>query len=388
MLDVTRLLGDLVRRPSINPMGRDLRGPEIYEHQLTAYVEEFFRDLGVPCRRQHVAPLRDNIVAYYEPADARRTLVLEAHQDTVPVDGMSIDPFAARVENGRLYGRGACDVKGGMAAMLAAFARVVREKPAAAARVVMACTVDEESTFLGVQYLVRDDLRGGCRGPVEAVVAEPTGLNIVNAHKGVVRWHLSTAGRSCHSSTPEKGVNAIYRMGSLLPLIERFATELRSARDHPRLGSATLSVGRVEGGASVNTVPDHCRVEIDRRLLPGEDAARAPSELAEYLKRHSDVPCESSAPWFHCPALASEASQELTTRLERIIASVAGPRAVEAAPYGTDASTLSLAGVPAVVFGPGDIALAHTREESVPLDEVQQAAEILFRLACGAPERG
>jgi acetylornithine deacetylase len=383
MLDVTRLLGDLVRRPSINPMGRDLRGPEIYEHQLTAYLEVFFRDLDVRWRRQPVAPLRDNIVAYYEPPDASRTLVLEAHQDTVPVDGMTVDPFAARVENGRLYGRGACDVKGGMAAMLAAFARLVREKPAGAARVAMACTVDEESTFLGVQYLVRDDLRGACRGPIEAVVAEPTGLNIVNAHKGVVRWSLSTAGRSCHSSTPDQGVNAIYRMGALLPLVERFATGLRSAGSHPRLGAATLSVGRVEGGASVNTVPDCCRAEIDRRLLPGEDAARAPSQLTEYLQRHTDVPFECSAPWFHCPALASDGSDELTDRLGRIISGVAGPHSVDAAPYGTDASTLSQAGVPAVVFGPGDIALAHTRDESVPLDEVRQAAEILFRLACG-----
>jgi acetylornithine deacetylase len=384
MLDTTRLLSDLVRRPSINPMGRDLRGPDIFEHQLTAYLEDFFHGLGVSYRRQAVAPLRDNIVAYFEPPAASRTLVLEAHQDTVPVDGMSVEPFAARIENGRLYGRGACDVKAGMAAMLAAFARVVREKPAGAARLVLACTVDEESTFLGVQQLVRDDLRGTCQGPIEAVVAEPTGLNIVNEHKGVVRWSLSTSGRSCHSSTPEQGVNAIYRMGALLPLVDRFATDLARGRTHPRLGAATLSVGRIEGGASVNSVPDHCRVEIDRRLLPGEDAAAAPVELADYLKRHGDVPFESSPLWLYCPALSSEGADALTSRLGRIIAGVAGPRVVQAAPYGTDASTLALAGVPSVVFGPGDIALAHTRNEWVPLDEVQQAAEILFRLAGSA----
>src|SRR5262249_48614906 len=149
-----------------NPMGRDLHGPGVYEHQLTAYLEDFFRGLGVPSERQTVAPLRDNIVARHEPPGAAWTLVLEAHQDTVPADGMTVEPFAARVEGGRMYGRGACDVKGGMAAMLAAFARLVRQKPAGSARVVLACTVDEESTFLGVQRLVRDDLRGGCRGPI------------------------------------------------------------------------------------------------------------------------------------------------------------------------------------------------------------------------------
>lgn len=381
MLETTRLLRDLVRLPSVNPMGRDLRGPEVYEHLVSAYLDDFFRGLGVPYERQTVAQLRDNVVARYEPPGATRTLVLEAHQDTVPTDGMTIEPFAARVEGDRLYGRGACDVKGGMAAMLAAFARLVREKPAGAARVVVACAVDEESTFLGVQRLVKDDLRGACRGPIGAVVAEPTGLNIVDAHKGVVRWDLVTAGRSCHSSRPEEGVNAIYRMAVLLPLVESFAAELRSARDHPRLGPATLSVGRIEGGVSVNTVPDRCRVEIDRRLLPGEDPPAAPDELAAYLRRHSDVPFECSRPRLSCPSLSPDGSAELTARLGRAIDAVTGGHEVHAVPYGTDASSLALAGVPAVVFGPGDIARAHTCDEWVSLDEVGRAAEVLFLLA-------
>jgi len=120
MNETTRLLRDLVALPSINPMGRPLQGPDIFEYRVTAYLEEFCRGLGVPCERQPVAPLRDNLVARCTLPGARRTLLLEVHQDTVPVDNMIIEPFAARVENGRLFGRGACDVKGGMAAMLAA----------------------------------------------------------------------------------------------------------------------------------------------------------------------------------------------------------------------------------------------------------------------------
>src|SRR5438270_752169 len=185
MNEVTRLLRDLVALPSINPMGRPLQGEGIYEHCVTAYLEDFFRRLGVRYERQTIGPLRDNIVAYTESSNARRTLLLEAHQDTVPADNMTIDPFGATIDKGRLYGRGACDVKGGMAAMLAMFARIVREKPAGAARVILACTVDEEHTFLGVQGLVRESLRADM-----AVVAEPTQLQIINAHKGVVRWHL------------------------------------------------------------------------------------------------------------------------------------------------------------------------------------------------------
>jgi acetylornithine deacetylase len=375
MTETTRLLRDLVARPSVNPMGRALASPDLYEHRVTAYLEEFFRSLGVPYERQPVAPERENIVARCELPGARRTLVFEAHQDTVPTDNMTIEPFGARIEGGRLYGRGACDIKGGMASMLAAFARLVRERPAGACNVVMACTVDEEHTFLGVQELVRRGLKADM-----AVVAEPTSLRIVKAHKGVVRWQVMTAGRSCHSSTPELGVNAIYRMGHLLTAIERYAEQLQASRRDPLLGSPTLSVGRIEGGTSVNTVPDRCRIEIDRRLIPGEDALAAPAHFAEALQA-SGVPFECGPIWINCPALGAEHSAELVARLGACIDQVRGRHEVIAVPYGTDASTLAQAGIPSVVFGPGDIAMAHTCDEWVPLDEVEQAAEVLYRLA-------
>jgi acetylornithine deacetylase len=387
MHETTSLLSDLVALPSVNPMGRPLDPAILFEHRVTAYLENYFRGLGVRWERQSIAPQRDNIVAYYEPPDAAWTLVLEVHQDTVPVDGMTIDPFGARIEDGRLYGRGACDVKGGMAAMLAAFARLVRECPTGAARVVLACTVDEELTFLGVQRLVEDDLSGGRGGPMWAVVAEPTQLQIVNAHKGAVRWSLETRGRSCHSSRPELGDNAIYRMARVLPLVERYAEELRAARRDPRLGPSTLSVGRIEGGTSVNTVPDWCRADIDRRLVPGEAPRAAVSEFVAYLNQHVPSGAEFSCtePWLSSPALSAERSGELTGRLGVIIDAVVGRHQVVAVPYGTDASKLAAAGVPSVVFGPGDIARAHTCDEWVPLNEVEQASEVLYRFAVSGP---
>jgi acetylornithine deacetylase len=381
MNETTRLLRDLVALPSVNPMGRDLRGPEIYEHRVTAYLEEFCRGLGVPVERQTVAPLRDNLVARCDLPDARRTLMLEVHQDTVPTDNMTIDPFGARIEGGRLYGRGACDVKGGMAAMLAAFARVVRDRPRGACNVVLACSVDEEHGMLGVRRLVRDGLRAD-----GAVVAEPTRLQIIKAHKGAVRWDLVATGRSCHSSRPEQGVNAIYRMGRLLAAVERYAEELRASRSDPLLGPATLSVGRIEGGTSVNTVPDRCRVEVDRRLLPGEDADAAHRQLVAFLREQPgiDFPFELSAPWVSMPALAPEGSESLVGWLGAAIDQVKGAHEVTTVPYGTDAATLADAGIPAVVFGPGDIARAHTCDEWIALDEVEEASEILYRLACAS----
>jgi acetylornithine deacetylase len=372
-----QLLQDLVRIPSVNPMGRAVEGPNYLEGRLSDFLENHFRSLGVSVERQAVLPGRDNIIARFDSPGAKRTLMFEAHQDTVPVDGMTIDPFGGEVRGGKLHGRGACDVKGGMTAMLTAFARLIREKPRGAANVVMACVVDEEHTFFGVQRLAKGLRVDG------AVVAEPTRLKVVFAHKGVVRWHASTPGRSCHSSRPEQGVNAIYRMARLLEHIERYAETVHASRTDPLLGPPTLSIGRIEGGLSVNTVPDFCRVDVDRRLVPGEDPLEAARHFEAELRRVAgpDLPFACSSPWLHCPALPSQLESEIAKRLSESIRAVTDRYETEAVPYGTDASTLAAAGVPSVVFGPGDIAQAHTCDEWIDLNEIEVAAEILFHLA-------
>jgi acetylornithine deacetylase len=379
MHETARLLRDLVRLPSVNPMGRSIPKELAFEHRVTDYLQQAFKDLGLAFERREVAPLRDNIIAHFPGDPTKPGILLEVHQDTVPADNMTVPPFEGKIENGRLYGRGACDVKGGMAAMLHVMQRLARERPPDAAPVWLACTVDEEHTFLGVQHYMKNP------PPVAmAIVAEPTCLEIVNAHKGVARWFLETSGRSCHSSAPEQGVNAIYRMGRLLPAIERYAEELRSSRTDPVLGPPTLSVGRIDGGQSANIVPDRCRIEIDRRLIPGEDPRAAPKHLAAYLRAavSGKVPFTVSEPWLHAPALAPEKSAEIVHKLSDAIRSVGGQPACRAVPFGTDASTIALAGIPSVVFGPGDIAKAHTCDEWVPLQEVEMASEILYRLIC------
>lgn len=380
MHETTRLLRDLVALPSVNPMGRAIAGPHLFEERVSAYVENFHETLGVPHLRQHIAPQRDNVVAWYDGPNPKTVIVLEVHQDTVPTDNMTIDPFGAVIEGGRLYGRGACDVKAGMAAMLHAFATLVRERAALPARVVMACTVDEEHTFLGVQELVKSGWLREPGLPVQAIVAEPTGLNIVDAHKGVVRWHLETTGRSCHSSRPDRGDNAVYRMARVLPLIDEFNQSL-ATQVHPRLGPATISVGLIGGGTSVNTVPDRCRIDLDRRLLPGEVPLEACRALEAFLRaRLGDAfPFTSSPPDLQMTALGNELSADLTRGLGESINALVGTHAVHAVPYGTDASTFALHGIPAVVFGPGDIAQAHTKDEWVDLAEVEKASAILVR---------
>jgi acetylornithine deacetylase len=269
-------------------------------------------------------------------------------------------------------------VKAGIAVMLHAFERLVREKPAGSANVVLAFTVDEEHTFLGVQHLMASGTQADY-----AVVAEPTLLNIVHAHKGVVRWQIETAGRACHSSRPEQGVNAVYRMGKLLTAVAEYAEKLQAQTPDSLLGPPTLSVGRITGGVSPNTVPDFCRIDIDRRLIPGESAPTAIADLDTYLRSRPEIdfPFTSSSPRLACPSLNYRLSGELVQRLGGVIDAVVGRHDVIGVPFGTDASTIAEAGIPAVVFGPGDINQAHTRDEWIDLAQLEPAAEILFRFA-------
>lgn len=375
-MNPTDLLRELVRRPSVNPMGRtNIPAELIHEHRVTGYLEEQFLSLGVDYQRQTVAPNRDNLIGFFRTSSPT-TYLWEAHQDTVPVDGMTIEPFAATVRNGRMSGRGSCDVKAGIACMLAAFARLVREKPTGAANVILAFTVDEEHTFLGVQELVKANLAADF-----AVVAEPTLLNIVTAHKGVVRWQLETSGRACHSSRPDQGISAVYRMAKVLNAIEDYANRLQDSRKDPRLGPPTLSVGMIAGGVSPNTVPDTCSIQIDRRLLPGESAPEAIADLSRFLdSRGFDFPIYAR-PSLACAALAPV--DEGNPHLQRLGDAI-GPHEKIAVPFGTDASTIAPK-IPAVVFGPGDIAQAHTKDEWIELSQVERAVEILYRFACGLP---
>jgi acetylornithine deacetylase len=399
LLEPVEMLQKLVTIPSVNPMGRRVSGPEYFEHRLTDCLQGFFTQLGLPWQRQSVEPLRENIVARLDgdvPAtEGGALLMLEAHQDTVPVDGMTIDPFGAEIRDGRLYGRGACDIKGGMAAMLAALARLAQEKPRGRPTVLMACTVNEEQGFTGAKAIAQLWNEAGSiipRRPDAAIVAEPTSLDVVVAHKGCVRWDCRVRGRAAHSSRPELGDNSIFKMARVLAVLERYQREIAPSRgNHPRCGRPSLSVGTIAGGISVNTVPDECVVKIDRRLVPGEDPAEAMRHVTEYLAHDTtiDFRVDHDAPFLATRGLPDDHNLALAEQVRRVASAACGAeQRLIGVPYGTDAATYQLAGVPSIVFGPGSIEQAHTADEWIDLAELNAAADAYYRLISNwAPAR-
>ncbi len=420
LIDTVTILRELVAIPSVNPMGRrDVASAG--EARLTEYLTARLSVLGLSVHRQIVAPGRENLVARLDgdpPADRGGGLILlDAHQDTVPADNMTIEPWSAAVREGRLYGRGACDVKGGMAAMIAAVARLAAERPAGLPTILLSCPVDEEYQFSGVRTLTAAWREGKepavPRLPDAAIVAEPTGLDVVVAHKGVIRWFCHTRGRAAHSSQPDRGENAVYKMAHVVTAIERYACDILATRPgHALCGPYTLNVGAIQGGTSVNIVPERCTIEIEIRVPPGGDPQRARSELIEYLAREimpsppaplpqasegrntpsppaplpgHHVPMvgegslEHDSPYMEGPALAEGSNSALAERLVAAVIGTKGRCRRLGVPYATHAAFYSSLGIPTVVFGPGAIEQAHTAEEWISIEQLQQAAEILYR---------
>jgi acetylornithine deacetylase/succinyl-diaminopimelate desuccinylase-like protein len=392
-LDVVETLSQLVRIPSVNPMGRDVTGDIYFESRVTDYLEQLFQSLGWAYRRQADEGGRENILVRIDgavpPEKGGKVLLLEAHQDTVPIDGMTIPPFEPTISGGRLYGRGSCDIKGGMASILVAAARIAAEPPAGRPTLLLGFPVNEEHGFTGARKIASLWTNGGplkefLPRPDAVVVAEPTLLDVVAAHKGVVRWKCHVHGKAAHSSQPHLGESAIYGMSRVISLLEEYAlTVVGSRAEHPLVGSPTLSVGTIVGGISVNTVPDHCVIEIDRRIVPsaGDAAAQAQQHVIAYLAQRlpAGLQLQHEAPNIFSPGLADTHNANLVASLAQAARDSGAAGKKIGVPYGTDAPAYDEIGIPTVVFGPGSIAQAHTADEWVEIDQLHAASEILYR---------
>jgi acetylornithine deacetylase len=408
LLDPVETLQRLIQTPSVNPMGRDVAGPPFGESRLSDLLVELFRGQGWPFLRSQVHLDRDNVLARIDgnpsPREGGELLLWDVHQDTVPADGMTVKPFAGECCDGRVYGRGACDVKGSMAAMLAALSRLsenvepspgpsLRERGSRTARptIVLACTVNEECGYTGAQDLSRmwSDVPADAefipRRPDAAMVAEPTGLNVVVAHQGQVRWRCHTIGRAAHTSRPDAGINAIYAMSGVVQAIERSHAELSiSGPAHPLCGRPSVCVSTIRGGVAINTVPERATIEIDRRLAPGESPDAAFKALKAHIAENVDLRgCQihHDPPFMQSVGLSDESNRGLAERMAAAVRENGRSSELVGVPFGTDAAAISAAAVPTVVFGPGSIEQAHTADEFISIEELELATEIFYRLA-------
>ncbi len=378
MSEVIDLLAQLVSISSVNPMGRDLTGDDVLETRMGHFLEAWFQQEGIPCQRQTVEPGRDNIIAHL--AGGSRTVLFEAHQDVVPVDNMTIDPWKPEIRDGRLWGRGSCDTKAGMAGMMTAMRRLKTAAPANMPSVTMLCVVDEEHQFRGISKAF--EMGAGEMG-IEAdmaIVAEPTELEIVASHKGVVRWKIVTEGISVHSANRDDGVNAIVRMGQVIQALENFHQQVLRSRTDPALGNAALSIGCIRGGTSVNTVPNRCEIEIDRRLLPGEEPMECIAEVHAWLTEHAQLDFAPlfEDPWVISPPLQRTDDETVIRQLAQSCDRILGSHKISDVAYGTDAPVIAGAGIPVVVFGAGSVRQAHSKDEWVSIEQVEQATEVFY----------
>lgn len=373
---VADLLQDLIAINSVNPAYPEGKGEAV----VADYVERHCENIGLDVTRQPVLPGRDNIVATITVPGATETLLYEGHMDTVGLGLMGETGLLPQLRDGKLYGRGACDTKGSLAAMLVAFEHLLERRAELKVNAVLLASVDEEYAYRGVLAYIESDLPA-----TAAVVGEPTDLRIVVAHKGCVRGTITVTGRAAHSSEPHLGISAIDGMADVLIGLRTLAPQL-ATRQHPLMSPPTLTVGTIEGGTGHNIVPEQCTIVYDRRTLPDEEPETVLAELDAVL----DIVRESRPDLTIMRPEPRLLSEGLDTPVEAGIVDAAAIACRELAlnpepagvPYGSDASKLQKRrGIPSIVFGPGSIAPAHGADEFVPLDHLSKAAAFYTDIA-------
>lgn len=372
---VVGLLKDMVATNSVNPtLGR---GPG--ESALSDLIYDGLSSIGdLEVRRQYVADGRSNVIAVLRGSGGGRSLMLNGHMDTVGVDGMTIDPFKPSVENGRLHGRGACDMKGALAAMIGALKALVDSGSRLRGDLIFTVVADEEYKSIGTTKLVEE-----CTADA-AIVGEPTEMKVATAHKGFVWIEVEIKGRATHGSVPEKGVDAIAHAATIVSKLETLQERLGTFV-HPFLGSPKIHMSTIEGGTGWSIVPERCVLRLERRTLPGESTASAVSEIKEILQgiKHEKTDFNASVRISHDqPHLETATTEPIVQLLQETLVGFTGrDTPLIGVPYWTDGALLSkLASIPTCIFGPGDIGVAHSADEYINVDDVIDSAEVYLRI--------
>jgi acetylornithine deacetylase len=384
--DAVALTRELVRIDSRNP-SLVPGGPG--EAAVARVLCEILTSWDMRVEVVEVAPGRPNVIAR-AGAPGKRSLMFNGHLDVVGVEGMVHAPWGAAEKNGRIYGRGSADMKSGVAAMCAAAVRAsdaLAKGGAGGGEIIVTAVVDEEYESIGTRALVDRGVRADA-----AIVTEPTRLAIMPAHLGFVWLDVTTHGHAAHGSRWELGVDAIRHAGLFLAELDRIDREELPRKNHPLLGRPSVHASLIEGGSGMSTYPDRCAIRIERRTIPGETAGDVRRELetacARVVAKRPNFRGDVSVTFSQLPSdVAVDAP--ITRALSAALRGEHEPVAIEGMSAWTDAALLNAAGIPAICFGPGDIAVAHAAEEYVPVDEIERAAKTLTRLAtswCGGLE--
>lgn len=367
-------LADLVRMNSINP---SLVKNGAGEAEVASYVANVFRSLKLDVNMHEPEPGRASVVGILKGEPGGRSVMLNAHVDTVGVEGMS-EPFSATVRDGRMYGRGAYDMKGSLAACMAAAKALVDADVRLGGDLLVAAVADEEYASLGTCEVIKHYRVDG------AIVTEPTELEICLAHKGFVWLEVEVTGRAAHGSRFDLGIDANMRMGRFLAELDKLERKLRGRKGHPLVGPPSLHAARLSGGTGLSTYASNCKLQIERRTIPGETEEQVVAEIEEIIDRLAKAdstfkarlqtlfvrePFEISQ---HA-AIVKSLSQAATEVLRR------QPQFIGQTPW-MDSALLAAAGVETVVMGPAG-AGAHAHEEWVDLNSVEKLANILAKTA-------
>jgi acetylornithine deacetylase len=371
--DGVGLLRELVRIDSRNP---SLVANAPGEGEVARALRDVLVSWGFDVELRDAAAGRPNVIARMGKAGGR-SLMFNGHIDVVGVEGMTHAPWAAEERDGRIFGRGASDMKGGVAAMCAAAARAA--KAITDGELIVTAVVDEEYESAGTRALVAAGVRADA-----AIVTEPTGLSIMPAHKGFVWATVTTHGRAAHGSRWDIGVDAIRHAGHVLAELDRLDTEILPRRSHALLGRPSVHASLIEGGSGMSTYPDRCAVRIERRTMPGETVEDVRAEIDEGMasirKRVRDFRADVAIDLAQQPSdVATDAP--IVLALSDALRAESLPVRVEGMSAWTDAALLNAAGIPAICFGPGDMGLAHAAEEFISASEIERATQVLTRLA-------
>ncbi len=377
MTQSEKLLQELIALPSVNPAFLPPGDPRAGERQVAEFLAATTARGGLSVEFQEVLPGRSNLIARLLPSGKiRRRIMLAPHMDTVGV--ADENQFIPQRKAGRVYGRGACDTKGSIAVFLSALIELgsAGRRPSNT-EICFVALVDEESGQAGSRFLARSGFKADL-----AIVGEPTRLQIVTAHKGDLWLQLETKGKAAHGSRPELGRNAVHLMAKIVHLLETdYARQLRRRR-HSLLRHATINVGAISGGRQPNIVPDWCAIRIDRRTIPGENDPAVKREILRFIRRHgltaSMLDTKNEEP---APPLETDPRLPLV----RQFLQSAGQKKPAGVDFFTDAGVLAAAGTPSVVFGPGDIAQAHTADEWVAAGQLERAQHLLLRFLQSLP---